>query len=138
MVAPRYCTTPPLRLLRVVWQLAQSESVKTVTRSCTLPLPHPLSLTATKLLKTQEHWDYDVVLHICQILRRKKCRNGHAVLRINFCHTRLHLGFSAKMRIWQVAACKMEPQRGIVLDQKPPTHPPTHHPPAGHLFLTST
>ena len=47
------------------------------------------------------------------------------------CHTRLHLGSSAKLRIWHVPACKMEPQRGIIL-RKPPTHPP----PAGHLFLT--
>ena len=38
------------------------------------------------------------------------------------CHTRLHLGFSAKLRIWQVPACKMEPQRGIIL-MRPPTHP---------------
>ena len=27
----------------------------------------------------------------------------------SFCHTRLHLGFSVKLRIWQVPACKMEP-----------------------------
>ena len=48
----------------------------------------------------------------------------------HFCHTRLHLGFSANLRIWQVSACKMEPQRGIIL-MKPPTQPP-----AAHLFLT--
>ena len=45
----------------------------------------------------------------------------------------LHLGFSAKLGIWQVPACKMEPQRGIIM-VKPPTQPPTH--PAAHLFLT--
>ena len=27
----------------------------------------------------------------------------------------LHLGFSVKLRIWQVPACKMEPQSGIIL-----------------------
>ena len=31
-----------------------------------------------------------------------------------YCHTRLHLGFSAKLRIWQVPACKMEPQSDII------------------------
>ena len=38
-----------------------------------------------------------------------------------FCHTRLHLGFSAYLRIWQVSACKMEPQRGIILKEPPNT-----------------
>ena len=32
----------------------------------------------------------------------------------NYCHTRLHLGFSAKLRIWQVPTCKMEPQSGFI------------------------
>ena len=27
-----------------------------------------------------------------------------------FCHTRLHHGFLAKLRIWQVSACKMKPR----------------------------
>ena len=27
----------------------------------------------------------------------------------------LHLGFSAKLRIWQVSACKMEPQSGTII-----------------------
>ena len=33
----------------------------------------------------------------------------------NFAKLGLHLGFSAEQRIWQVPACKMEPQRGIIL-----------------------
>ena len=33
-----------------------------------------------------------------------------------YCHTRLNLGFSAKLKIWQVPACKMESQRGIILN----------------------
>ena len=43
------------------------------------------------------------------------------VLFYYFCHTRLHLGFSAK----QVSACKMEPQSGfmIYLVQPPVPHP---------------
>ena len=32
-----------------------------------------------------------------------------------YCHTRLHLGFSAKLRIEQVPASKMEPQSGIII-----------------------
>ena len=41
--------------------------------------------------------------------------------RLSYCHTRLHLGFSVKLRIWQVPACKMEPQKGII--GPPPTYP---------------
>ena len=41
--------------------------------------------------------------------RRKYTTNS-----INYCHTRLHLGFSAKLRVWQVPACKMEPRSGII------------------------
>ena len=39
----------------------------------------------------------------------------------------LHLGFSAKLRIWQVSACKMEPRSGIISWFGPPTHPPPTH-----------
>ena len=42
--------------------------------------------------------------------RRKYTANS-----IHYCHTRLHLGFSAKLRIWQISACKMEPRSGIIL-----------------------
>ena len=42
-----------------------------------------------------------------------------------YCHTRLHLGFSAKLRIWQASACKMEPRSGYI-SCKTPTHPPCH------------
>ena len=52
-----------------------------------------------------------------------------------YCHTRLHLGYSAKLGIWQVPACKMEPRRGIIL-MKPPTHPPTHPPRRTSFFAT--
>ena len=31
------------------------------------------------------------------------------------CHSRLHPGFSAYLRILQVLSCKMEPQSGIIL-----------------------
>ena len=47
---------------------------------------------------------------------------------LKYCHTRLHLGFSAKLRIWQLPACKMEPQSGIILWLGPPTHSPPTHP----------
>ena len=40
-----------------------------------------------------------------------------------YSHTQLH-GFSAKLEIWQVPACKMEPHCGIIL-MRPPTHPQT-------------
>ena len=42
------------------------------------------------------------------------------------------LGFSVKLRILQVPACKMEPPSGIISCKNPthtPTHPPTHPPP---------
>ena len=35
------------------------------------------------------------------------------------CHTRLHLKFSAKLKIWQVPACKMEPQSGKIMWKTP-------------------
>ena len=31
------------------------------------------------------------------------------------CHTQLHLGFSTKLKIWQVPTCKMDPWSGIIL-----------------------
>ena len=57
---------------------------------------------------------------------------SQARLSLLYCHTRLHLGFSAKLRIWQVPACKMEPQHCIIV-MKPPTHPPATHPPTRNL-----
>ena len=36
----------------------------------------------------------------------------------------LHLRFSAKLRVWQVPACKMEPQSGMIM-QVMTTHPAT-------------
>ena len=39
------------------------------------------------------------------------------------CHTPLHFGFSAMLRIWHVQACKMEPQIGVILWLGPSTHP---------------
>ena len=48
------------------------------------------------------------------------------------CHTRLHHGLSAKLRIWQVPACRMEPQVFFFyLAWTPHTHPPT-----AKLFLS--
>ena len=35
------------------------------------------------------------------------------------CHTRLHLKFSAKLKIWQVPACKMEPQSCKIMWKTP-------------------
>ena len=32
---------------------------------------------------------------------------------ISYCHTLLHLGFSDKLRVWQVPACKMGPRSGM-------------------------
>ena len=42
------------------------------------------------------------------------------------CHTGLHLGFSALLRILQVLSCNMGPRSGIILIIfRPPTQPPT-------------
>ena len=47
-----------------------------------------------------------------------------------FCHSRLHLGFSAKVSIWQVSACKMELRIGLIFWRNQhigcATDPPTH------------
>ena len=37
----------------------------------------------------------------------------------------LHLGFSAWLKIWQVPACKMEPQGGYIMQLEPPPEPPS-------------
>ena len=50
----------------------------------------------------------------CQILSAK-----------NYCHTRLHLGFPAMLKIWQVPACKGEPRSGYIMQLEPPTQPPS-------------
>ena len=42
-----------------------------------------------------------------------------------FCHTRLHLGLSAGLKIFQVPTCKMEPQRGCIMQRTPSTQPLT-------------
>ena len=62
-----------------------------------------------------------VLLHIyIDSLRvRKKYTN------LEYCHTRLHLGFSAKLRISQVPTCKMEQRSGYISCNNPPTCPPT-------------
>ena len=40
-----------------------------------------------------------------------------------YCHTRLYLGFSAKLIIWQVPAWKMDPRRGIIFCKNRPDQP---------------
>ena len=55
------------------------------------------------------------------------------------CHTRLHLGFSAKLRILQVSACNIERRYDLTLTITP-SHRPTHqpnHPPTAKLFLST-
>ena len=57
-----------------------------------------------------------------------------------YCHTRLHLGFSAKLRIEQESSCKMEPRSGIIFGQDP-TRPDTTLPdptrlPDGLVYLS--
>ena len=54
---------------------------------------------------------------------------------IHHCHTRLHLGFSAKLRIWQVPTCKMEPRSGnISCNNHPPTRQVSFEIPGSHLL----
>ena len=38
----------------------------------------------------------------------------------------LHIGFSAKLKIRQVPACKMEPRSGYIMQLEPPTHQSPH------------
>ena len=47
------------------------------------------------------------------------------LFQLSYCHTRLHLGFSAKLRVWQVPACKMEPRSGLISckNRPDPTRP---------------
>ena len=65
----------------------------------------------------------NILLHLnqtssgCGLALMGKCLNRIPQDNIGqyYCHTRLHLGFSAKLRIWQVSACKMEPQSGFMI-----------------------
>ena len=68
-----------------------------------------------------------------------RSQSSHFILGISkaYCHTWLHLGYSARLRIWQVSAFKMESKSGIFfcLDH-PPTQPPTpNSPPTAEIFL---
>ena len=54
-----------------------------------------------------------------------------------YCHTRLHLGFPAKLKIEQVPTYKMEPQRGWIMKRTPSTQPSTHPPPRPNLLYSS-
>ena len=54
-------------------------------------------------------------------------KNAICLKDVGYCHTWLHLGFSAKLGIWQVPTCKMEPQSGYIFCQnRPPGWPPDH------------
>ena len=48
-----------------------------------------------------------------------------SILPFIYCHTRLHLEFSDKLKIWQVPACNIEPRSGNTSWKN---HPPTHQP----------
>ena len=41
---------------------------------------------------------------------------------LDFCHTRAPSWFSAKLKILQLPACKMEPRSGYIMQLEPPTH----------------
>ena len=69
-------------------------------------------------------WD-DRILDDQEYVVQGEDEQGHFIL-LPYCHTRLHLGFSAKLRIWQVSACNMEPLSGISFVQdQPDTADPT-------------
>ena len=67
-----------------------------------------------------------------EMLWAKHCRGQPQLVQIvlasdNIATLGLHLGFSAKLRIWQVSACKMEPRSGTKITG-PPSHPPSRQP----------
>ena len=45
-----------------------------------------------------------------------------------YCQNWNYLGSSAKLRIWQVPACKIDPQSGYFSCNNPPNNPPTYPP----------
>jgi hypothetical protein len=57
---------------------------------------------------------------------------GHLML--SFCHTRPYLGISAKLKIWDVSACKIGPQSGISIQKV--THPAANPPVPLQTFET--
>ena len=58
------------------------------------------------------------ILDALESIGENRLKGNGFVLKGN-CHTRLHLRFSAKLRIWQVPACKMEPQSGSIYCKNP-------------------
>ena len=61
------------------------------------------------------------------VIRDGNCLIAKLIKGWNFCRTQLHYGFSAKLKIWEVPACKMEPQSGVILWLGPSApHPSTH------------
>ena len=66
------------------------------------------------------------------ILLVSETNTNHINLTLNiYCHTRLHLGFSANLRILQVPKCKMEPRSGNIFCKNQPDRPtdrPTDQP----------
>ena len=58
---------------------------------------------------------------LCLISQEPRDGNAKTI----FATLGLHLRFSAKLKIWQIPACKMEPRSGYIMQLEPPTQPPT-------------
>ena len=57
---------------------------------------------------------------LCLISQEPRDGNAKTI----FATLGLYLRFSAKLKIWQIPACKMEPQSGYIMQLGPPTHQP--------------
>ena len=66
---------------------------------------------------------YSMIFAKQPILLVSETNTNHINLTLNiYCHTRLHLGFSANLRILQVPTCKMEPRSGNIFCKNRPMH----------------
>ena len=68
---------------------------------------------------SNESFQSGKILIIVTTNAKKDLINHHKLSQLlpnqhEYCHTWLHLGFSAKLRIWQVRACKMKPRSGSI------------------------
>ena len=78
-----------------------------------------INILETELLHA---WKQNILLHCLAQCLEPKSRHWRPN---SCCHTWFHLGFSVKLRIWQLSACKMEPRSSYIFCQEPVSHPPT-------------
>ena len=107
------------KYLEDVWKVSGRylEDVWRVPKAC----PYLLTIRNICQLNIYPHWGRIYVHHIILIKESKETKETNSLIVATL---GLHLGFSAKGRIWRVPTCKMEPRSSYIMQLGPPTHPP--------------